>query len=165
MSIISKAAFQDEATAFEYLEKTLWPAGPVCPHCGVIGNATKLQGRKGEGKRLCIDIIQQVREIPGVRGVHIMAYKQEELVPEIVEEAGLLKGRPPLPEADPVHLPALLVEAAGVSSTSEARRLIAQGGVKLDGAVVTEFDVPRERLAGAVLQAGKRRFVRLVAAA
>jgi tyrosyl-tRNA synthetase len=70
-----------------------------------------------------------------------------------------------LPEADPIHLPALLVEAAGVASTSEARRLIAQGGVKLDGTVVTELDVPRERLVGALLQAGKRRFVRLVPAA
>ena len=39
----------------------------------------------------------------------------------------------PLPAGDPVHLPALLVEHLGVSSTSEARRLIAQGAVKLDG--------------------------------
>jgi 5,10-methylenetetrahydrofolate reductase len=48
------------------------------------------KGGKGEGKRLCVDIIQQIREIKGVAGVHIMAYKQEELVPEIVEQAGLL---------------------------------------------------------------------------
>jgi tyrosyl-tRNA synthetase len=67
----------------------------------------------------------------------------------------------PLPAGDPVHLPALLVEALGVASTSEARRLIAQGGVKLDGEPVLEVDVPRDRLAGKVLQAGKRRFVRL----
>src|SRR2546423_97213 len=51
MSIISKLPFHDEAAAFQYLEKTLWPEGPVCPHCGVIGNATKLQGRQGKGKR------------------------------------------------------------------------------------------------------------------
>ncbi len=65
-----------------------------------------------------------------------------------------------LPTGDAIHLPALLADAFGIS-TSEARRLIAQGGVKLDGEVVSELDVPRERLAGAVLQAGKRRFVRL----
>jgi len=65
-----------------------------------------------------------------------------------------------LPTGDPLHLPALLADAFGIS-TSEARRLMAQGGVKLDGEVVSELDVPRERLAGAVLQAGKRRFVRL----
>jgi tyrosyl-tRNA synthetase len=66
----------------------------------------------------------------------------------------------PLPAGDPVHLPALLADAFGLS-TSEARRLIGQGGVKLDGEPVAELDVPRDRLAGAVLQAGKRRFVRL----
>jgi tyrosyl-tRNA synthetase len=77
------------------------------------------------------------------------------------------EGRPPdevpehpLPAADPVHLPALLADAFALS-TSEARRLISQGGVKLDGEAVRELDVPRERLAGSVLQAGKRRFVRL----
>jgi methylenetetrahydrofolate reductase (NADPH) len=47
----------------------------------------------GEGKRICIEIIQQVREIAGVSGVHVMAYRQEELVAEIIEEAGLLPRR------------------------------------------------------------------------
>ncbi len=70
----------------------------------------------------------------------------------------------PLPAGDPVHLPALLADAFDLS-TSEARRLISQGGVKLDGDAVSKLDVPRERLAGAVLQAGKRRFVRLNGAA
>ena len=65
-----------------------------------------------------------------------------------------------LPAGDPVHLPALLADAFGLS-TSEARRLIAQGGVKIDGQAVTDLDLPRGRLAGSVLQAGKRRFVRL----
>jgi tyrosyl-tRNA synthetase len=74
-------------------------------------------------------------------------------IPDDVPEASL-------PDGDPLHLPALLVERLGVGSTSEARRLIQQGGVKLDGAAVTELDVPRERLEGATLQAGKRRFVR-----
>jgi tyrosyl-tRNA synthetase len=65
-----------------------------------------------------------------------------------------------LPGGDPVHLPALLATAFGLS-TSEARRLIGQGGVKVDGAVVTELDAPRSGLVGATLQAGKRRFARL----
>ncbi|MFZ1770259.1 MAG: methylenetetrahydrofolate reductase, partial [Caldilinea sp.] len=46
--------------------------------------------QRAEGKRICVEIIQQVREMAGVAGVHIMAYRQEELVAEIVEEAGLL---------------------------------------------------------------------------
>jgi len=51
MSIISQRQFSDEAAAFEYLEATLWPDGPVCPHCGTVGHATKLQGRQGKGRR------------------------------------------------------------------------------------------------------------------
>jgi methylenetetrahydrofolate reductase (NADPH) len=46
--------------------------------------------KRAEGKQICIEIIQQVREIDGVAGVHVMAYRQEELVAEIIEEAGLL---------------------------------------------------------------------------
>ena len=46
--------------------------------------------QREEGKRICVEIIRQVRDIPGVAGVHIMAYKQQDLVQEIVEEAGLL---------------------------------------------------------------------------
>ena len=67
-----------------------------------------------------------------------------------------------LPDGDPVHLPAVIAAAFGLS-TSDARRMIAQGGVKLGGATVTELDVPRDDLDGRVLQAGKRRFARLVA--
>jgi tyrosyl-tRNA synthetase len=67
-----------------------------------------------------------------------------------------------VPPGDPVHLPALLAECFGLS-TSDARRLIAQGGVKLDGAPVSELDLARSSLEGVVLQAGKRRFVRLTA--
>ena len=69
----------------------------------------------------------------------------------------------PLPEGDPVHLPALLVERFGIGSTSEARRLIDQRGVKVNETPVTTLDVPRSALAGALLQVGKRRFARLTA--
>ena len=65
-----------------------------------------------------------------------------------------------LPPGDPVHLPALLAAAFGLS-TSEARRLIAQGGVKVDGEVATELDVARDALVDSTVQAGKRRFARL----
>jgi tyrosyl-tRNA synthetase len=52
----------------------------------------------------------------------------------------------------------VLVEHLGVPSTSEARRLIDQGAVKLNGEVVRELNVPTSMLDGALLQAGKRRF-------
>ena len=61
-----------------------------------------------------------------------------------------------------VHLPALLASAFGVSS-SEARRLLKQGGVKLDGSPLEPepLDRPASDLDGRVLQLGKRRFARL----
>lgn len=43
-----------------------------------------------EGKSICLEIIRQVREIEGVRGIHVMAYHNEELATEIIAEAGLL---------------------------------------------------------------------------
>jgi tyrosyl-tRNA synthetase len=66
------------------------------------------------------------------------------------------------PENGPVHLPALIAEAFGLSR-SEGRRLLAQGGVKLDGDALdaSRMDVPAEELDGVVLQVGKRRLRRL----
>jgi tyrosyl-tRNA synthetase len=84
---------------------------------------------------------------------HFTRVVREGRAPEDVPDAQL-------PDGDPVHLPALLASAFGLS-TSEARRLIGQGGVKVAGNVVTELDAPRSQLVDATLQAGKRRFARL----
>jgi transposase-like protein len=35
----------NEEAAFEYVERKLWPTGPVCPHCGTVGEATKMKGK------------------------------------------------------------------------------------------------------------------------
>ena len=37
--------FTDTAAARQHLEGLLWPAGPVCPHCGVLNEATALKGQ------------------------------------------------------------------------------------------------------------------------
>jgi tyrosyl-tRNA synthetase len=65
-------------------------------------------------------------------------------------------------DGEQVHLPALISEQFGVSR-AEARRLLGQGGVKLDGAAVDgeRLDLPAGELDGRVLQVGKRRFARL----
>jgi tyrosyl-tRNA synthetase len=77
-------------------------------------------------------------------------------VPEDIEE--LAVGA----ENGSVHLPALIADAFGMSR-SEARRTLAQGGVRLDGEQLSadDLDVPSARLDGAVLQVGKRHFRRL----
>jgi methylenetetrahydrofolate reductase (NADPH) len=46
--------------------------------------------RKAEGIQVALELIEAVREIPGVRGVHLQAIEAEELLPEVVERAGLL---------------------------------------------------------------------------
>jgi tyrosyl-tRNA synthetase len=69
----------------------------------------------------------------------------------------------PLPEGDPVHLPAVLVASGLSASTSAARREIDAGAVRIDGTPVApkQYDVERAKLADAVLASGKRRAVRL----
>jgi tyrosyl-tRNA synthetase len=61
-----------------------------------------------------------------------------------------------------VHLPALIADGFGMSR-SDARRMLAQGGVRLDGEPLgaDDLDLPRERVDGAVLQVGKRHFRRV----
>jgi tyrosyl-tRNA synthetase len=80
-------------------------------------------------------------------------------VPDQVEELNLY----PYMGSDGVHIPKLLGQGFGMSS-SEARRLIDQGGVKVDGRALSpgEFDVDPAELDGRVIQVGKRKFKRLV---
>jgi methylenetetrahydrofolate reductase (NADPH) len=58
----------------------------------------RLKGAKDqarEGRNLCVDLIQEMRGIRGISGVHVMAYRQEESVAEIVDRSGVLQGRAP----------------------------------------------------------------------
>jgi len=50
---------------------------------------------KEEGVRLCVELMQEIGEMRGVHGLHVMAYRQEHRVPEIVERSGVLRGRVP----------------------------------------------------------------------
>ena len=61
----------------------------------IIGRLEGSKDQKQEGKHICIDIIREVREIAGVSGIHVMAYRQEELVADIVRESGVIANRKP----------------------------------------------------------------------
>lgn len=61
----------------------------------IIHRLEGADNQRDEGKRICIDMMQQIREIEGVSGVHVMAYRQEELVADIIRESGVLRGRQP----------------------------------------------------------------------
>ncbi|HEY5908076.1 MAG TPA: tyrosine--tRNA ligase [Vicinamibacteria bacterium] len=81
-------------------------------------------------------------------------------IPDDIPEAILQPG-----DDGSVHMPALIADAFGVSR-GEARRLLAQGGVRVDGTALdaATLDMPAGELTGRVLQVGKRRFARLVGA-
>jgi tyrosyl-tRNA synthetase len=88
---------------------------------------------------------------------HFTRVVREHQAPADVPEADL-------PEGDEIHLPRLLVDFFDSASTSQSRALISQGAVKINGEAVYELDLPRARLEGALVQAGKRRFMRFRAA-
>ena len=80
------------ARAAEYMRSRI--PGIVIPD-HIIDRLRKVPKSKqrAEGKRIAVEIVQQIREIEGVAGIHLMAFRQEELIAEIVEEAGLLPRR------------------------------------------------------------------------
>ncbi len=57
---------------------------------GIEDKKARAAAVREEGLKICVELIQQMREIPGVAGVHIMAIEWEEAVPIITEKAGLL---------------------------------------------------------------------------
>lgn len=65
----------------------------------VIERLEKAEEPGLEGKKLCVELIQQIRQIAGVHGVHLMAFRREHLVGEIIEESGILDERADLGEA------------------------------------------------------------------
>jgi tyrosyl-tRNA synthetase len=88
----------------------------------------------------------------------------EEHFTRVVREGQAPDEVPEIELAEPVvHLPQLLAERFG-QSTSHWRRVIDQGGVRADGRSITSYDVDTESVAGAVIQAGKRQFLRIRAA-
>ena len=86
-------------------------------------------------------------------------FRQKETPQEVAEieiPAGAIDG-------ERVYLPRVLAELGLAGSRSEARRLIAQGGVRLEGEPVGAEELPLDEVRGSLLQVGKRRFVRFVA--
>lgn len=99
----------------------------------IIARLEGAADQKREGKAICIEIMQQCRELVGVSGVHVMAYRQEELVAEIVHESGVLSGRRPWRRevgqdtervAERLHA---LLETSGVDPSHAAAEAAAHG--------------------------------------
>ena len=70
----------------------------------IIDRLEQSKKPKNEGRDICVEMIQQLKEIPGVKGVHVMAYRQEKWVGDVVKRSGVLEGRKPWqPEKDGGH--------------------------------------------------------------
>jgi methylenetetrahydrofolate reductase (NADPH) len=59
----------------------------------LISRVEKSRDPAEEGKNICIELIQRIREVRGVAGVHVMAYRREHMVEEIIESSGILNER------------------------------------------------------------------------
>jgi 5,10-methylenetetrahydrofolate reductase len=66
----------------------------------IVSRLEGAEKQRREGKKICVELIQQVRQIEGVAGVHVMAYRQEAAIAEIIDESGALGGRTPFALAD-----------------------------------------------------------------
>ncbi len=61
----------------------------------IIKRLSGTKKQKVEGRKICIELVQQMREIDGVSGVHVMAYRQEDEVANIIDRSGILQDREP----------------------------------------------------------------------
>lgn len=59
----------------------------------IIRRLEGAENQKLEGQKICVELMQQCKEIEGISGVHVMAYRQEQYVAEMVKESGVLEGR------------------------------------------------------------------------
>lgn len=70
----------------------------------VIERLAGAEDAKREGRKICIEMMQQVKEIEGVAGVHVMAYRQEQCVAEMVTASGVLDERLPWRPGEEINL-------------------------------------------------------------
>ncbi len=113
-------------------------------------------GHPGDEKRRLGRLVAQRFHGPGAGDAaeaHFDRLFKDRAAPDEVPEITVAAGA--------VHMPALLVDGLGVGSRSEARRMLTQGGVSVDGEVLGDLDVDASALDGRIVRAGKKRFVRV----
>lgn len=99
----------------------------------VIKRLAQAEDARREGRQICIDMIQQIREIEGVAGVHVMAYRQEEAVAEIIDQSGVLAGRRP-------WYPGALNSSATITTASTAAGTTARSTATTRTTTVSESE-------------------------
>jgi len=107
--------------------------------------------------------MELAREIVSIFYDDVAAAEAEEHFKRVFQEREMPDEMPEFVVSAPLNIVALIAQARLASSKSEARRLVEQHGVKLDGQTVESIETVVEVTAPRVLQIGKRKFVRLVA--
>lgn len=80
------------ARAAEYIRANV-PGVRIPDH--IIDRLKGATDQKAEGVKICVELIEEIKALDGVHGVHIMGYRMEHFVPEIVDRSGVLNGRTP----------------------------------------------------------------------
>jgi tyrosyl-tRNA synthetase len=106
--------------------------------------------------------MELAREIVSIFHSDMAAAEAEEQFKRVFQERELPQDMPEFALAGATDIVNLLVQAKLAPSKSEARRLVEQNGVKLDGQTVESIEAVVEASTHRVLQVGKRKFVRLV---
>jgi tyrosyl-tRNA synthetase len=125
----------------------------------LLGSEAPAEAGPRDAKRALARALVDRYHGPGAGAEAEEAFDRQFIRHELPDDVPVLEWQP---EAGSVHLPAVLAEAFGIS-TSEARRSLAQGAVKIDGEPLGDgvLDVAGADLDGKVLQLGKRRFARI----
>lgn len=127
-----------------------------------IADAARLGGpAAGDAKRrvarAVVALYHEVDAATAAEEAFDRQFKRHE-APEEIPEAAL---PPDAIDGDKVYLPRVLAELGLASSRSDARRLLAQGGVRVNGETAVSEELPLADVAGALVQVGRRRFVRI----
>jgi tyrosyl-tRNA synthetase len=120
---------------------------------GIPGGAHPMEAKKALGRELVARFHGEA-QARRAEEEFLHQFKQKE-VPEDIETVRFASG-------DPIWVCRLLSEAGLVSSNGEARRLIQQGGVKIDGEKINDPEREVPAAGEVILQAGKRRFARII---
>jgi methylenetetrahydrofolate reductase (NADPH) len=78
----------------KWMDANLWGVSIPEP---IIKRLEGADDEREEGMKICAELIQEMQEIPGVRGVHLMAPRQEKAMAEVIQRSGILDDRPTMP--------------------------------------------------------------------
>jgi methylenetetrahydrofolate reductase (NADPH) len=90
LHLIAGVAVPASARSARWMRRTLF--GAVIPDA-LVERLERATDQRAEGRRICVEMIQQLAEVPGVAGAHIMAPLNESSIPAVIEDSGIRRRR------------------------------------------------------------------------